>query len=304
MNTQHDSTRTAGRHGFTLIELLVVISIIALLIGILLPALGAARHSARALLCMTQLQQIGRAMFSYSNDNDNFYTPFAIDRSRDGMPGDHFTYDDLLAEGGYDGRDARFQFTDDSGRFRIGDAFAKRPSPLWQCPLDEWDDRRPWSFNTPNPAFQPRSYSISGVGTAVRNGKIEINPVPTLPGVAARNLSLRQIDVTSIARTIILAENIEVDANTGEFAYNTLGVANHSYLGPWWHDPLNTAPINIRRRIGHHAHASQGLNGDRIDFKPNYLFADSHVESVSNRETLEDRSGPFDYNGTMWDATQ
>jgi prepilin-type N-terminal cleavage/methylation domain-containing protein len=56
------------RSGFTLIELLVVIAIIALLISIILPALGKARESSRATICMGNMKEIGAGFNMYAND--------------------------------------------------------------------------------------------------------------------------------------------------------------------------------------------------------------------------------------------
>lgn len=64
---------------FTLIELLVVISVIAMLMAILMPALGTARSESRSLACKSNLRQLLLASIGYATENDGSYAPAASD---------------------------------------------------------------------------------------------------------------------------------------------------------------------------------------------------------------------------------
>jgi prepilin-type N-terminal cleavage/methylation domain-containing protein/prepilin-type processing-associated H-X9-DG protein len=61
--------------GFTLVELLVVISVIALLMGILVPAAGKAKNIAKRTVCQSNLKQIGVAFRAYLDDNRDVMPP-------------------------------------------------------------------------------------------------------------------------------------------------------------------------------------------------------------------------------------
>lgn len=150
--------RPECKTGFTLIELLVVISIIALLVSILLPALARAREQAKSIVCLSNLRQQGLTMALYVGDNDGYYA-----RS--------------ITESYNFGRVSVFELLEPYGPEQP-DQDTGDPEGLWICPGD-WAPRRlgstedypatwQWTFCYPDwsdtvidsrPAFKYTSYA-------------------------------------------------------------------------------------------------------------------------------------------------
>ncbi len=109
--------------GFTLIELLVVLSVIAMLVGILLPALGSARENARNIKCRANLRSIGQGVALYMNTSKNVL-PYVLPL-RD--PGGNQNDPALLEILG--------DYVDAPPPVREPDGFYRSTDP-WVCPSD------------------------------------------------------------------------------------------------------------------------------------------------------------------------
>jgi prepilin-type N-terminal cleavage/methylation domain-containing protein/prepilin-type processing-associated H-X9-DG protein len=134
----HPAARVAGRgrrrapcrptFGFTLVELLVVIGIIALLISILLPALGAARRQGRAVKCLASLRELGNAFQMYSIEFKGYW-PVAVHATGNTQfpTAVEMRWPDLIAR--YVTKATDIQKYDDINKVR-------QNSVIWGCP--EW----------------------------------------------------------------------------------------------------------------------------------------------------------------------
>ncbi len=156
-------------HGFTLIELLVVISIVALLMALLLPALTKARESARTIQCGSQLRQIGIGLAVYQNDNKGYIYPITgTSGIFSSSPQTMWGVVDAIMRGG-----------------RAGVPWNTVASPVWACPSPDFKPaQRQALLNGGNPnawdlSYFPNRYRFWEDSTGTPDGNWE-DPAPRI----------------------------------------------------------------------------------------------------------------------------
>lgn len=276
--------------GFTLIELLVVIAIIALLIGILLPAIGKARDTAKALKCQTNNRGIGTGMIIYGNDFKDWFPVIPS-----GVPGE--SRQDLMAKqqsaGGVAGLFSLFQVGDAQfngfdtppvgdrgyiGAFGVGIGVYANGSdqPLLgsyvesfevlTCPLDREDSYFGFSGD-----IQSRRYNFGG----------RVSKVPEAPAsaqdVISYNMSylyfagLRPIDPDVLTSPVIWGDET-----------NTNDIATNAFWGYQWQtDEAGSEPQPVLDEVGFNPATGYAEVDNHGSDGGYFVFSDGHVEFVT-----------------------
>jgi prepilin-type N-terminal cleavage/methylation domain-containing protein/prepilin-type processing-associated H-X9-DG protein len=255
-----------SRHGFTLIELLVVISIIALLIGILLPALGAARNSARNAQCLSNIRQMGIALQNYAAENQDLFPP-------------NFTNGDLW----YDDERIGYYLPDTgiTGLASI-DGYA------FICPNDEGSERT-YGMNG-------RASADAGVLLPTGTGGEAFNASV----IKATDMILLGEAWTRFGSASQNFAGATIGTEAGTLPGQRFGSDGTTFSAGAWHGNA-TAANQAQANTNYLLHGG-GDDISQADGRSNWAFVDGHAEPASQESLYDESTGNSTYE-LLWSPT-
>jgi prepilin-type N-terminal cleavage/methylation domain-containing protein len=259
--------------GFTLIELLVVISIIALLISILLPALGSAREAAVAVQCQAQIRSVSQAAIMYTVDNSEYYPN--IWSYNTNVPGNWMTWAEQIAS--YLGMIGR-QASDGSSN-----NIASADNPMIICPdmllPPSVESGAGFNWTTgiygPNPNIMPQ---VTATGTAANQSD------PRYPGIRMKDSLVqdksRNVMFTDVKQSFNTARRNFNWSNWGGNMHTHFSSLEPNYTRNWeWWDARDGSGSN---GVGSMAYADgHGDQRTMLDMNGDWSTGDFSVDHES-----------------------
>ncbi len=262
--TKHERPMTTRSAAFTLIELLVVISIIALLVGILLPALGSARQAAQDTSCKSNLRQGAQAMYMYITD----------DLGRRIPPMEHRGYSPY----------ASYQWSDQLSNYlgqSAGTAIAFGEDYL-RCPAQEEDCVRTYAIS-----YGGTNNAYSGIVYYLNNS----SPI-SYPGIRYDDVQSKQMMVLDAHNRDWDGSGPEGPVDYGGILYTPAGWRpDVDWDGDGIHDSysawVNPSTLATRRQGPYNGWGPWHFRSGNVNFK------DGHVETVTIEQwvTNDDSTG-------------
>jgi prepilin-type N-terminal cleavage/methylation domain-containing protein/prepilin-type processing-associated H-X9-DG protein len=265
------------KKAFTLIELLVVISIIALLMAIMMPALERARGQAKKVVCATHMRQNLLALRMYSVDNDDESIPRVREENSSGtmvpLPWDISLRDYFSAA------------TQDSGKKYVA------------CPADRKPRVRPASYvyeDYLGTEALPRSYQLNGAldnGAAAWGNESLIKSTPlwfsSQTGKVSKVSSIRNAsDVLWMVECFVGAKDENYrgmrDARTPVTALKEGCVQGSNYWGSTWWAPTVAGFQAV------YGGGVEATTGDQHKRGANWAFMDGRVEWYNHNKSAAD----------------
>jgi prepilin-type N-terminal cleavage/methylation domain-containing protein len=257
--TSPDSAqRTLPRRAFTLIELLVVISIIALLIGITVPALSKSRESARRLKCLTNLKGLGAAVNQYIN-SEGKGTLLPKVRPDNNQPTGSGTVDPSIIE-------VLRNYTDAGQPTKNDGAASWNSFDPWRCPsdiasTDAANDFRPqWAINGMSYTYPPGELMLAAELLFVRDPQGGVSRVYEQRAAAK---GVANADDGSVLRIERLPLFLDAD----------------SWHNPRWATIIRDVDENGNRR-----------SNETIAWDRNAVYLDGSADKAANPPSTEDAS--------------